>query len=64
MRTKVPKLLYSRREIPVATSLSQSVVDRLLASGQLPSVVVGRRRLVRAEDLDEFCKTGTKRGSR
>jgi excisionase family DNA binding protein len=34
-----------------ATRLSRTTIFKLLASGELPSVSVGRRRLVRADQL-------------
>jgi len=34
--------------------VSTRAVERLLASGDLPSVLIGRSRRVRAEDLRQF----------
>jgi excisionase family DNA binding protein len=60
MKRKIAKMLYARKEIPIATDLSLRMVDSLIASGELPSVRVGKRVLVTHEALTEFCRRGTK----
>jgi excisionase family DNA binding protein len=45
------RALLSIQDVMGTTGLSRTTVFKLLASGQLPSVSVGRRRLVRADQL-------------
>lgn len=47
-------MLYSIEDVIARTSLGRSKIYELLASGQLGSVKVGRRRLVPAVSLEEF----------
>ncbi|HEX2041538.1 MAG TPA: helix-turn-helix domain-containing protein [Acidimicrobiales bacterium] len=47
-------VLYSVEDVIARTSLGRSKVYELLASGELGSVKVGRRRLIPARSLDEF----------
>ena len=47
-------MLLSIEEVIARTSLGRSKVYELLASGELASVKIGRRRLVPARALDEF----------
>lgn len=47
-------MLYSVEDVIARTSLGRSKVYELLASGELGSVKVGRRRLIPARSLDEF----------
>jgi excisionase family DNA binding protein len=42
------------REVAARLSLSPRTIARLIASGDLPSVNIGRRRLVRASALADF----------
>ena len=48
------KVLLSRKEVADLLSLSVRSVDTLLQNGELPSVRVGRRRLVRAATVQHF----------
>ncbi len=48
------KLLYDVIEASVMTSLGRSRLYELLASGELESVKVGRRRLIPAVALEAF----------
>jgi excisionase family DNA binding protein len=50
----VPNLLYGIAEVGKATSLGRSSVYSLIAAGKLRTVKVGRRTLIRAEDLKAF----------
>jgi len=47
-------VLYSIEDVIARTSLGRSKVYELLASGELGSVKVGRRRLIPARSLEEF----------
>lgn len=48
------KLCYTADEAATLLSVSKSRIYDLLRSGELPSVKVGRSRLVKATDLDAF----------
>lgn len=48
------KLLHSIPDVCERTDLGRSKVCELIASGELASVKVGRRRLVTAPALEEF----------
>lgn len=49
--TTTAKITWAPNEIPAAFSVAESTVRRDIASGALPSVKFGRRRLVRRADL-------------
>ena len=48
--------LWEREDAAQQLSISPRVLDRLIASGELESVKIGRRRLVPDECLDAFVK--------
>ena len=48
------KLLLSVRETADATGLGETLVKQKIRSGELPSLTIGDRRLVRTEDLRRF----------
>lgn len=48
------RLTYSISEVVEATGLSKSTVIRHIKAGDLPSALVGGRRLIRASDLERF----------
>mgnify|MGYP001176252297 CR=1 FL=1 len=48
------KLAYSIKEFCAATSLGRTTVYELIAAGQLSSVKVGAKTLVRAEEAKRF----------
>jgi excisionase family DNA binding protein len=50
------KIAYSPQEVASATSLSLRTILRVIASGQLKSFKVGRRRIVRSRDLTAFLR--------
>jgi excisionase family DNA binding protein len=50
----VEKLTVSVAEAVEATGLSRTTLNRLLAKGELPSALVGGRRLIRVSDLEAF----------
>jgi excisionase family DNA binding protein len=49
-----PRLLHSLAETAELLSVTPRYVQDLVYSGQLPSVRLGRRRLVAHVDLEEF----------
>lgn len=52
--TEPTKRLLSVPEVEVKTGLGRTTVYGLMTNGDLRSVKIGRRRLVRSEDLDAF----------
>ena len=50
----MPKLLYEVSEASVMTSLGRSKLYELMASGEIESVKVGKRRLIPAQALETF----------
>lgn len=48
------KFAYSVPEAAIALGLSKDYVWKLVASGRIRSVKAGKRRLIRAEDLQTF----------
>lgn len=55
------KLLMTVNEVAEATSFSRAHIYRLLASGELASVTIGRARRVRVRDLEEFIERQAQR---
>ena len=53
----------SAAEAAERSGLSQSTIRRAVASGELPSCLVGRRRLIRADDLEGWISAGRARPS-
>lgn len=49
-----PRLAYSLTEAALVTGLSLSTINRRLASGEIRSVKVGRRRLVPVSELQRM----------
>lgn len=49
---------YSVLEVMAATGLGRTTVYKLLSTGGLQSVRVGRRRLILAESVDELLNGG------
>jgi excisionase family DNA binding protein len=47
-------LVLDAGEVAAALKVSQRTAERLIASGELPSVLIGRSRRVTGEDLKEF----------
>lgn len=45
------KIAYTIKEASVAVGLSRTTIYRLMESGELPTIRIGRRRLIRAEAL-------------
>lgn len=52
--TVAPRLLLSVDEATAALGISRSKVYQYLRTGRLPSVTLGRRRLIRSDDLCAF----------
>jgi excisionase family DNA binding protein len=47
----------SIREAAALLGISRSFLYELLAAGELPSVRIGRRRLIRPADIDDFLRS-------
>jgi excisionase family DNA binding protein len=54
VREPICRLAYSIDEVGRATGLGRSTIYMAIAAGKLRAVKLGRRRLVRAEDLNAF----------
>lgn len=52
-----PVLLLTETEVARRMSMSPRAVRRLIASGELPSLAIGRARRVHAADLDQHLAT-------
>jgi excisionase family DNA binding protein len=50
------KVLLTRREAALALSVSVRTIDTLLASNELPSRRIGRRRLIALDTLQRFAR--------
>jgi excisionase family DNA binding protein len=51
-----PKLLLSLKEVSSVLGLSPRTTTKLIASGELNSIRVGRRRLVPHRELERFAR--------
>ena len=51
------RLLYRVPEVAVILNISRSKVYELLSSGDLPSVMIDRTRLVRHSDLRQYVES-------
>lgn len=49
-----PRLLVSVTEAARMTSLSKSTATKLYLSGEWPSIMIGRRRLIVVADLERW----------
>jgi excisionase family DNA binding protein len=56
----VPKMAYTVKESAALSSVSERTIWTLIKSGELKSITVGNRRLIRHEDLTEFLKGGSR----
>lgn len=54
MTSSTEKAAFSVEEAGIYLGTSRPTVYRLMDSGGLPSIHIGRRRLVLKEDLDKF----------
>ena len=52
--TEVPRLAYSPGELAEALGCTREHVHNLIRRGELPSLKLGRRRLIRAEVLHDL----------
>lgn len=50
------KILLSLKEVSVLVDLSLRTTTKLVASGELKSIRVGRRRLVHRDELERFAR--------
>lgn len=58
----LPRALISRSEFQSVTGLSRTTTDRLVASGAIRSLKVGRLRKFRPADVERFLRSVAKRG--
>jgi hypothetical protein len=58
VKVGVPKLLYSRKDVASALSLSARSVDYLIESGKLASRKIGARVLVPVEEVERVARQG------
>src|ERR1700752_1715242 len=58
MSTSTPVLLLTIEDVAASLQVSRRTIDSLLASGQLPSVNIGRSRRITTEALREFASKG------
>lgn len=49
-----PRRLYPKSDAAEQLGVSERVLDRLIAAGEVETVKIGRRRLVPADALDEY----------
>jgi excisionase family DNA binding protein len=59
-RNEPPVLVYTLNESSRGMKISLSTTKRLISEGKLRVIRVGRRVLIRREDLEEFLRTGVK----
>jgi excisionase family DNA binding protein len=59
IRDEEPTRLISIAEAASQLALSQSAVARMIRNGQLPFVVIGRRKLIRDDHLEAFIEDAT-----
>lgn len=58
------KLLLSRREAAQSLSLSIRTLDKLIATGQLPTTRIGRSVRIHVDTLEAFASTGSVTGTK
>ena len=63
-RTSINPRLISVAEAAVYFSVSHWTIRDLIASGELPAVRIGRRLLLKKEDVDQFIEARTERAER
>jgi len=56
--------VFSIPEVAERLRISSRAVARLVAAGQLPSVRIGRRRLIAEADLSDFIESRRAKGGR
>lgn len=54
------KALFSVSEAARVLNVSYSTVLRLIHSGKLPAVVIGKRNMIKAADLNNYIQTHSK----
>lgn len=59
IRPTPPRLAYSVNEAARATGICRTTLFKLIGNGVLPSVKIGKRRVIRAADLDNLLATGS-----
>ncbi len=56
--TSEPRLAFGVQEVADALGVSRELVKHLIRTGQLPSVKLGRRRLISRKALERFLAGG------
>lgn len=59
---KMERVTLSVRQASELTSLSERTMKRIVARGDVKSVMIGRRRLVFMDSLQDFLEAGTPAG--
>ena len=54
MNVETPRTLFGISEVQASTGLGRTQIYELIGSGELPSVKIGRRRMVKADDLQQW----------
>ena len=54
------KALFSVSEAARVLNVSYSTVLRLIHSGKMPAVVIGKRNMIKAADLNNYIQTHSK----
>ena len=54
------KLLLRPREVAEILGLSKSYIYKLLVTGVIPSVLIGKCRRVRRDDIEKIIENGTR----
>lgn len=61
---KAPQPLLTSQQVSELLGVSPSMITRLISSGELPSIKLGRARRVAPSDLDDFIKASYQRPNR
>jgi excisionase family DNA binding protein len=54
IQPNIEPMLYDIYEVALALRLGASTVRKLVSAGEIPSIRIGNRRLIRVEDLRAF----------
>jgi excisionase family DNA binding protein len=54
IQPNIEPMLYDIYEVALALRLGASTVRKMVSAGEIPSIRIGSRRLIRVEDLRAF----------